>query len=187
MNSLSPMVKNSLIILAAFVVSTGLTFAVSSTSSGAFLKSKPYTTYNTYTESELAKYPEIIGLIDTIVLNPLKEKAKAKVGAEAYVAYVDNYLAKVDNLDNLYKNDRDYDRTITHLFKYIYPRAVALKQVPTLSLSINGNPVSNAQTISLTNGTGLFVWSNTGATSCVLNETKNVPASGSEVLKDLAS
>ncbi len=116
--------KNLLIALGTFVATAFLTYGTMS-SPGNNLKSTPYQNRNAAADQTLDRLTGAQGrtILDGVVTR-VKQKAADKAGnppnAAAYNAYLDAYLAKVDQLDNTTRASlgRDYE----FLFQYIYPR-----------------------------------------------------------------
>ena len=110
--------------IGVFAMSALLAFGATSTPAGNF-KSTPYQNRSATADQTLDRLTGAQGrtILDGVVTR-VKQKAADKAGnppnAAAYNAYLDAYLAKVDQLDNTTRASlgRDYE----FLFQYIYPR-----------------------------------------------------------------
>ncbi|MDD2892227.1 MAG: hypothetical protein PHQ95_04645 [Candidatus Gracilibacteria bacterium] len=129
------LIKQSFLVFSIFCLTTFITYGAN-TLPGGFLKSQVYTTINSSADAllESATNGEGAAILDGLIL---REKDMAdqsgrvaqstgKSYTGAYNAYLDDYLSKLDTLDNEVRNSfntNDY----SFLFQYIYPRVFALK------------------------------------------------------------
>jgi hypothetical protein len=141
--------------IGVFAMSALLAFGATSTPAGNF-KSTPYQNRSATADQTLDRLTGAQGrtVLDGVVTR-VKQKAADKAGnppnAEAYNAYLDAYLAKVDQLDNTTKASlgRDYE----FLFQYIYPRVYEVRMngvVATAATAVVASVTSQASTNNVT-------------------------------------
>jgi hypothetical protein len=127
----------------AFALTAFLTYGTFS-SPGGYFGSTPYQNRIAAADQKLDQLTGTQGktVLDGVVLK-VKQRAEAKGGnprnAAAYNAYLDTYLAKVDQLDNTTRSSlgNDYE----FLFQYIYPRVYELRASTAVDVNIAGSTV----------------------------------------------
>lgn len=135
MKNNSSLIKQSFFIFSIFCLTTFITYGANTLPWG-LLKSQVYTTINSSADAllESATNWEGAAILDWLILREKDAADKAGKAAQSawksytgtYNAYLDDYLSKLDALDNEIRssfNTNDY----AFLFQYIYPRVFALK------------------------------------------------------------
>lgn len=149
------------------------------------MKSSPYQARNATADTMLNRLTNGIGagILDGVIVT-VKTKAEEKGGSPInttlYNAYLDDYLNRIDQLDNVTKST--YGSDYAFLFQYIYPRVAELKKEDTkivsliqdfknmVGLSATTNITSPSSSVSSDTGT-MSVSSQTGISQATTTNT----------------
>jgi hypothetical protein len=158
MESIQKFIGPSLAVVSAFSVTAFAAFVVAG--SGQMLHSTPYTAIDAAADAKLSTLTAGKG---ASILDGLVSKVRAKaidkggnpVNASLYTAYVDAYLAKVDQLDNDMR--KAYGNEYAFIFQYVYPRVRAIR-VPAATASANVATATVATATEATVATAIPPW-----------------------------